>query len=237
MKWIIIAFAVFQSFGMLCAETAEQTEPATEGLSPAALDLASKGAAAFSEGNFKAATEHYSAMLEAAPGHPVALVNLGTAKYRLGELDEALLLLRQAAESQPYSSQIWLTLGMVQLEQQRIDSAIASLARAVELSPADPRIHAYFGIAMREKGWMDGAEYSIRRAVDLDPEFGDAHFNLALIYLERQPPAKELARRHYQLALKLGAAPDDSVVERIGPPEAESVTEASAVSNDEVVTP
>jgi Flp pilus assembly protein TadD len=48
----------------------------------------------------------------------------------------------------------------------------------------------------------------MRRAIELDPEYAEAHFNLAVFCLQRQPPAVELARRHYQKALDLGAAPD-----------------------------
>jgi len=42
----------------------------------------------------------------------------------------------------------------------------------------------------------------------LRPEYADAHFNLAVFCLERNPPAVELARRHYREARRLGAEPD-----------------------------
>lgn len=63
------------------------------------------------------------------------------------------------------------------------------------------------------KGWRDGAESELLKAVELDETYADAHFNLAVIYLQRVPPATALARRHYQRAVELGAPPD-SVVEK-----------------------
>ena len=44
-----------------------------------------------------------------------------------------------------------------------------------------------------------------------NPDYADAHFNLAVIYATAQPPAKELAKRHYARATSLGAQPDASL--------------------------
>jgi Tfp pilus assembly protein PilF len=56
----------------------------------------------------------------------------------------------------------------------------------------------------------------MRKAIELDPEYAEAHFNLAVFYLQRSPPAVELARRHYERALELGAAPDPDVERSLG---------------------
>ena len=45
--------------------------------------------------------------------------------------------------------------------------------------------------------------------------YADAHFNLALMYLDRKPPALELARRHYEKAVSLGAEKDEVVEEKL----------------------
>ena len=44
----------------------------------------------------------------------------------------------------------------------------------------------------------------MRKAIQLDPNYGEAHNNLAVIYLSQQPPQLELARWHYQKALDRG---------------------------------
>ena len=46
------------------------------------------------------------------------------------------------------------------------------------------------------------------RYISIDPNFGDAHFNLALVYATSKPPSLELARREYNRALELGIAKD-----------------------------
>jgi Tfp pilus assembly protein PilF len=48
-------------------------------------------------------------------------------------------------------------------------------------------------------------------AIASNPNYADAHFNLAVIYATAQPPAKELAKRHYAKATELGSDPDPSL--------------------------
>ncbi|MEM9016616.1 MAG: hypothetical protein AAGC68_06355, partial [Verrucomicrobiota bacterium] len=52
-----------------------------------------------------------------------------------------------------------------------------------------------------------------QRAIQTDPSLADAHFNLALTYLDNDPPRIELAKRHYYAAIDLGI-PMDPEVER-----------------------
>ena len=61
---------------------------------------------------------------------------------------------------------------------------------------------------LAKRGWYDAAEDELRTVITLAPDFAEAQFNIALVYFERNPPAIELARRHYQKALDLGAPPD-----------------------------
>jgi Tfp pilus assembly protein PilF len=83
----------------------------------------------------------------------------------------------------------------------------------VHEDPLDARGHNYLAIATKSLGWTDAAEAELQRAIDLQPEYGLAHFNLALMYLDRKPPAIELAKRHYDKALSLGVEKDE-IVER-----------------------
>ena len=68
---------------------------------------------------------------------------------------------------------------------------------------------------MKEFGWADAAEAELQKAIELKPDYGIAHFNLALMLLERRPPALELAQRHYDKALALGVAKDEVVERRL----------------------
>ena len=56
---------------------------------------------------------------------------------------------------------------------------------------------------------------ALLRAIELNPDYGVAHFNLALLYLDQKPPALELARRHYEKAVALGVEKDEIVERRL----------------------
>ena len=58
---------------------------------------------------------------------------------------------------------------------------------------------------------QEAAQKELEMATSLDPLYADAHFNLAVIYATAQPPAKDLAKRHYTRATSLGAQPDPSL--------------------------
>ena len=92
---------------------------------------------------------------------------------------------------------------------------MAALSQAIYLNPKDPKAHLYLGILIRKRGWLSGAEDEMRKAIELDGTYAEAHFNLAVLYLEREPPAFELARRHYYRALELGAEPDREVAKTL----------------------
>jgi Tfp pilus assembly protein PilF len=68
---------------------------------------------------------------------------------------------------------------------------------------------------LARRGWYSGAEDELQKVIQLQPNFADAHYNLALLYLQQTPPAVELARRHYQMALELGATPDADVAAKL----------------------
>ena len=184
-------------------------------LSPEARDAAAAGMAAFRSGDFGSAAMRFRRMLALAPEHPVALVNLATAEYQLGNAAEAEQLLRKSLRIKPDAPEVWSKLGIILLTDGRPRAALAALARATELEPRNPRARNYLGTTLAELGWLQGAEAELRRAIELDEGYAEAHFNLALVYLQRNPPPLELARRHYRESLRLGGGPDQLVERRL----------------------
>lgn len=173
-----------------------------------AAQIAAAGIAAFQSGNFNGAREAYQRVLKLEPDNLTALVNLGATEYRLGNLSEAEALLRRSLQIKQDNPTAWLNLGIVYLGQNKPMHALSAVALTVAEMPDDPVAHNYLGLAAGRLGWREVAEAELRRAVELKPDYADAHFNLAVFYLERTPPAVELTRRHYHRALELGAAPD-----------------------------
>lgn len=167
-----------------------------------------EGIEAFDKGNFEGAKEAYERVLKVEPDNLAALVNLGATEYRLGNNEAAEHFLQRSLRIKPDNPLAWLNLGMIYLSRNDPMRALAAIAQAVVQAPNDPVARNYLGVAAGRNGWFDAAETELRRAIELRPEYADAHFNMAVFYLERNPPATELARRHYREARRLGAESD-----------------------------
>lgn len=152
-------------------------------------------------------------ILISEPDNAAALVELGSLESKARNFDAALPLLQRATRLKPDDAAGWLALGVAACEGGKLDAALAALAQAVLLEPRNAKAHSYLGVTVGRKGWMDGAEAELQRALELDDTLSEAHFNLAVVYLQENPPMVELARRHYQRARDLGCAPD-SLVEK-----------------------
>ena len=179
-----------------------------QGLPNELEELAKEGALASADQNWERARAAYQKMIDAAPRNALAYANLGIVEYRMENYEAARTALRRSLQHNPTISQNWITLGLVYHREQNYELAIASLARALHEDPKDPRAHLYMAVVINDYGWGSAAVTELQRAIQLDPSSADAHFNLALMYLEQDPPAVELARRHYYVAIDLGAAPD-----------------------------
>ncbi len=172
-------------------------------------DLARKAALAVAKKDWESARDIYKEILHNSPENVPILVNLGTVEFQMKEYADALAHLEKAVRLQPGLAQAWLTIGLAHYERQAWWLSLSALSRAVAEDPADPRAHNYLAATLKGLQWPTAAEASLQRALDLDPEYAEAHFNLALLYLERRPPSPELARRHYLRAVELGSPRDD----------------------------
>jgi Tfp pilus assembly protein PilF len=169
---------------------------------------AAEGDAALAQGDLETARKAYTRVLEVDENNLSALVNLGMVAYRSGDHGEAVVLLERALGQRLSTAPAWLALGMVRMELGEDEAAFASFAQAVLHAPRDARARNFLGAAAARLGWMDAAQDALRRAVELDPGNADAHYNLAVLYLEEEPPALELARRHYFKSRELGVEKD-----------------------------
>ncbi|MEO6054857.1 MAG: tetratricopeptide repeat protein [Chthoniobacterales bacterium] len=172
---------------------------------------AEKGNTAFSNGDLKAAKTNYEKVISLAPDNVLGLVNLGVVYYHMKEYKAAEDTLIKAVSRQLKTSAAWMTMGLMYMDLGRMDEAFAALSFAAIYDPKNARLHNYLGVAAGNKGWYDAAESELRKALELDPKLSEANFNLAVFYMERKPPAIELARRHYQRAIELGAEHDPAL--------------------------
>ena len=172
------------------------------------LPLAREAKASFDQGKFKEAEKQYQEILTKSPNNIYSLSNLGVVLFRNGKLKAAELTLKKAIAIEPTDEFTHTTLGIVYYQQSKFDDALSELTKSLAINPKSATAHNYLGITASQKGWQEAAEKEMLAAVEENPNYADAHFNLAVIYSTSQPPAKELARRHYNKALALGAAPD-----------------------------
>lgn len=176
-----------------------------------AKEAAAEGGAAFQRKDYERARKAYRKALDLAPDNLLALINLGVIEFYAGKTEEAEKLLKRAVQLKLDTPPAWLTLGIIYMEQNRLDEALAALTQATLYDARDARARNYLGVVVGRKGWLDGAQDELRKAVEIDPAYGEAHFNLAVFYLENKPPSTELARRHYFRAVELGAEPDPEI--------------------------
>jgi Flp pilus assembly protein TadD len=184
--------------------------------------LARSAMAAMTRGQLAIAKRDFEKVLTLVPDNIPTTLNLGLIAYRQKNYKQAETLLKKVAHTEPENGLPWLMLGVIYYDQDKLDAALAALSTAVLHAPKEPRAHHFLGVTIGKKGWYSGAEDELRKAIALDPDYGEAHFNLAVFYLQRNPPAVELARRHYEKSLDLGGAPDPEVEKRLAAEDAES---------------
>ncbi len=196
---------------------ASDADPAKTGvLPPSTRSLSEKAANAFSKHDWPTARKAYREMLEVDPENALVWANLGAVEQQAKNLDAAQACFEASTRFNPQLVQSWVALGLIQSAKGDRYRAVSSFARAIHEDPLDPRPHNYLAIEAQNLKWNDAAMAELQRAIELNPEYGIAHFNLATMYLDQKPPAKVLARKHYDKALKLGVEKDEIMEQRLG---------------------
>lgn len=201
-------------------------ESATSGMTPANMDktgmlpphtkvLGERAAEAFAKKDWASARKAYQEMLELDDGNALIWANLGAVEQQAGNPKRAIECFEKSVLFNPRLAQTWTALGLLVQQQGDTYRAISCFTRAIHEDPEDARAHNFLAITMKDFGWADAAEAELHKAIELKPDYGIAHFNLALMLLERRPPALELARRQYEKALSLGVAKDEVVERRL----------------------
>lgn len=216
------------------AEKPADKTPASAAAKPAlsreAMQAIKEGVEAMRRGDWKQAGDAWEKSVKLDPGNAGAWANLGKVQLQQKKPDAAIASLEKAVALQPTLADAWVTLGMAYESLQAPMRAISCLTRAVHEKPADPRTRNSLAIVLKHAGWTGAAESELQKALDLDPRYSEAHFNLAVMYLERRPPSLEMARRHYESARQLGAEPDKELEAQLAgkEPAAEEKTEPPA---------
>ena len=170
---------------------------------------------AFAKQDWNQAQHLYNRILEHEPRNPLILANLGSVEYQLDDLKACTQYLEMALALKNDLHASREMLGMAYYQDKQPYRALAALARAVGDQPKEARAHNQLAVVLQAMKWFDGAESSLKTAVQLDPEYLDAHYNLALFYLDTEPRRLKLARKHYEIAKQLGMASSELMEKRL----------------------
>jgi len=158
----------------------------------------------FSNRQYDKAAADYEHILKQNQNNPLALANLASAELQQNKTADADAHIQAALALEPNDPFSLTVLGRVRFGEGNLDGALDALDRAVKIDPQNAQIQNFLGVALAQKGLRVQAETAFRKAVQIDPNYGDAHKNLAIIYLSTVPPMVEMARWHYEKALVAG---------------------------------
>lgn len=185
--------------------SANRADAPSRPLSASETALAREAQRQVAAGQLDQAEESYRRILRQNPNQVGVLANLAVVQVERGQLAEADQTLRQALTLAPDDARVLSTLGLLRFRQRQYDQALDALSRAARLEPQNAQIQMRLGLVLSEKGLRGPAEAALRKAIQLEPGYGEAHNNLAVVYLTQDPPLVELARWHYRRALSNGS--------------------------------
>jgi Tfp pilus assembly protein PilF len=99
-------------------------------------------------------------------------------------------------------------LGMTLFKLKRLNEAQTAFEKSLSIEGKNARARHYLGVISSQMGISDRAEREFKSALAIDPAYGEADFNLAVVYATRTPPQWDLAKKHYADALKKGVKAD-----------------------------
>ncbi|MEY4483488.1 MAG: hypothetical protein RL693_940, partial [Verrucomicrobiota bacterium] len=161
--------------------------------------------------DFKTAEQAYQDALRANPRNTVALANLAGIKLQNKQHSEAELLLQKCLVYEPDNQAAYYRLGICYFQQNKLNEALSNFDKCVSMNNNDALAHHYLGIIASRMGNRSKAEAEFKSAVAANPDYGDAYFNLAVLYATTEPRNITLAKKHYLSALQHGIKEDDAM--------------------------
>jgi tetratricopeptide (TPR) repeat protein len=144
-----------------------------------AATLLFKGLALQATEDWRGAASEYRKALQRDPTYYLALHNLATALYQLGDNDKAIAGFRQALEHNdgyPYTHN---NLGLAYARAGKHEEACAELRRAIDLAPDYYKAYNNLAASVRALGRSEEADEMLRRALEIKADYAVAVANLA----------------------------------------------------------
>ncbi len=119
------------------------------------------------------------------PKNSRALVNLGLAYERIGDLSEAQKYILEGLSLDPQIAYGWLHLGNLQFKEEKYSLAEESYFRAISVHPGLAGGYYNIGNIMLGRGEIEKAEEFYMYSIEIDPYLALAQNNLGQIYASR----------------------------------------------------
>ena len=130
----------------------------------------------------------YRKALGINPRNVVALVVLGDALLRLGQIDEAKIHFTRALELRPDNPQALEGLGTILVGQGRPEEGIKLFRDALRIAPELTASHFRLGVLLIDQGRQDEGKAHLAEAVRLNPGDSRASYSLGIAFLREGNP-------------------------------------------------
>ncbi|OYW70502.1 MAG: hypothetical protein B7Z37_30525 [Verrucomicrobia bacterium 12-59-8] len=161
--------------------------------------------------DFESAAKFYQDALRAEPKNVTALIGLGITRQRENKHADAEVSLQKALAYEPTNEPASFALGVTYFKQERWKDAMTYFEKSLAKRPDNASGRHYLGIIATKLNLMERAEREFKTALAIDPAYGEAHFNLAVLYITWDPPQWDKARTEYSEAIKKGVRPDSNL--------------------------
>jgi tetratricopeptide (TPR) repeat protein len=179
--------------------------------------LLAEGEQAVKAKDYIKAVEAYKEAVRASPKDVDALLGLGDAYQRGGQFEEAEAALKKCLEYDPDNAVACHALGLTYFRANRLNDSMKAFEESLARDSKQALAHHYLGIIASRLKQAPRAEKEFRTALAINPDFGEAHFNLAVLYIGWDPPQIDKARTEYQSAISKGVVPDDNLQKLLKP--------------------
>ncbi len=161
--------------------------------------------------DFESAAKLYQDALRAEPKNVTALIGLGITRQRENKHADAEVSLQKALAYDPTNEPASFALGVTYFKQERWKDAMTYFEKSLAKRPDNASGRHYLGIIATKLNLIERAEREFKTALAIDPAYGEAHFNLAVLYITWDPPQWDKARAEYGEAIKKGVRPDPNL--------------------------
>jgi|GEM_PF-2752797 len=139
-------------------------------------------------------SREYQKLLLNEPEHFAALTNRAIILKKLGQQEEALMLLEAAADIKPSNPKIWYNLGIFNRDFGNLDLAIQNFRRAITLDPDYALAHEKLGDCLAKRGNSQQALASYHEAIKAEPDDQGIEKKIADAYYKRDEYDQALPR-------------------------------------------